>query len=92
MGISKREVELSQSLVTLQGQYNLMVEAKDAWRKKATDLRQTSEIGRGRLLDLLEQRDKEIKDLKNALSESREIISLMLSLPKEEALRDAEGA
>lgn len=92
MAISRRELELSQSLQTLQSQYNEMVRAKDVWIRKAKNIEESSEKARERLLDILEQRDEEIETLKKALSESRELVELSLRSSKVKGSKDATRA
>jgi hypothetical protein len=59
MGISKREMELSTALMTLQRQYNEMYEYKEGWMK----------LARERLLEI-ERLQSDVRSLINAIEES----------------------
>jgi paraquat-inducible protein B len=91
MANPNRALELSQSLITLQRQYNEMVETKDKWREKAIKVEETSKLARERLLTILTERDEEIELLKKTLTESRELVELLTNKPKAKTSRNAKG-
>jgi predicted RNase H-like nuclease (RuvC/YqgF family) len=91
VGITNREMQLTQDLLTLQRQYNELVTVKDKLRQKVRDVESSSALARERLLTILEERDKEIETLKKTLSESRELVELMGKRVKTKASRNEKG-